>query len=262
MTVFKHVLWGYELTYPDDWLHKKAFDVDAFAAYPESLDPGYEGEKLGHLLVRGEFNPQMQPVDDLWNRHIAKMSVMLNAKRLGSAPLQFGGGIGYEVEIVLPKKDKKRLWAGILTYRTTILHLMVLHLKENRTWFEPIASKVIASIRFFDRANEADLNQAGLPLPLDYAPTDPTAILPDIQDSANWQAYDGTGDIGALQNFYLRELDNYGWDVIEYSPFPASKEVNFARFHIHKEGTYAILGILPTDDKPPLGKIVIKYEGT
>lgn len=262
MTVFEHKLWGYELTYPDDWMHKAASDLEAFAPYSESLKPAYEGPRLGHLMVRGEFNPQMQPIDTLWNRHIAKLSVMLNAKKLGSAPLQFGGGTGYEVEIVLPKKDKKRLWVGILSYKTTILHLMVLHLKENRTWFEPLASKIVASIRFLEWVNDIEVNRLGIPLPPDYVPTDPLKLIPDISNPESWEGYDGSSDTGALQNFYLRELPVHGWDVIEYSPFPGSEEVNFARLRIHRDSTLATIGILPTEEKHPTGKIMIKYDRT
>jgi hypothetical protein len=260
MNRFQHKLWGYELSYPDSWIYKKTQDIEAFAAYSDSLKPNYEGEKLGHVFVRGEFNPHLQPIESLWNQHIAKLSVILGAKRLGSAPLKIGGGTGFEVEIVLPKKDKKRLWVGILSFNATVLHLMVLHLKENRSWFEPLASKVVASIHFIKHAEGIETDSIGLPIPSEYKLTAPGKFLHDIKMLENWAAFDGEDEISALQNFYVRELPNYGWEIISFEPYPSTKDVNFARFIIRREGVTATLGILPFGDKYQTGKIVVKYE--
>jgi len=261
MNRFQHKLWGYELSYPDNWVHKTTQDIEAFAAYLDSLKPNYEGAKLGHVFVRGEFNPHLQPIESLWNQHIAKLSVILGAKRLGSAPLKIGGGTGFEVEIVLPKKDKKRLWVGILSFNATVLHLMVLHLKENRGWFEPLASKIIASIHFMGQAEEIATDFIGLPIPPKYESTNPSKFLHDIKILENWLAFEGEEEIGALQNFYVRELPNFGWEILSFEPYPGSKDINFARFIIRKEDVTATLGILPFGEKYQVGKIVVKYEG-
>lgn len=261
MKRFQNKLWGYSLDYPDEWVHKSTQDIEAFAAYPDSLKPNYEGEKLGHLLIRGEFNPFLQPIESLWNQHVAKISVMLGAKRLGSAPLHIGGGSGFEVEIILPKRDKKRLWVGILSFNATVLHFMALHLKGNRSWFEPLASKIVSSVHFFGRADEIKTNFIGLPIPPAYEQADPGKLLSDIEEHKYWLAYEGDDGVGALQNFYVRELPNYGWKILSFEPYPDSKDVGFARFILRKEEQSVTLGILPFGDKFKTGKIVVKLEG-
>ena len=65
MSVFQHVLWGYELTYPDNWVHQTTGAVEAFAAISEALTPDYSGEYSGQILVRGEFNCARQPIGPL-----------------------------------------------------------------------------------------------------------------------------------------------------------------------------------------------------
>ncbi|MEA3351225.1 MAG: hypothetical protein U9Q82_11430 [Chloroflexota bacterium] len=259
MTKFQHKLWGYELSYPDNWTHKTIEDSDGFAANPEALTPNYAGPDLGHLLVRGEWNGSRQPIETLWGQHVGKLAVMLGAKNIGAAPWQMGGASGFEVEIVLPKRSTKRLWAGILARGTTLLHFMVLHHKEERDRFEPLATQIISSLRFIEHADDIATNQAGLPLPPNYTPIDPNKALPDITDPEYWQAYDGNSGIGALQTFYLREARVHGWEITEYVPFPSESELDFARLKLQKEGRTATLGILPSDEEIPTAKIAIKY---
>ena len=86
MTIFQHKLWGYELTYPDEWTHKSIQDTEGFAATPESLTPDYAGPKPEHLLVRGEWNGTRQPIETLWGQHVGKLAVMLGAKNVGATP--------------------------------------------------------------------------------------------------------------------------------------------------------------------------------
>ena len=262
MKPFQQKLWGYTLVYPDGWVHKSEQDIEAFAAYKDSLQPNYEGDNLGHLLIRGEFNPYLRPIESLWNQHIAKMSVMLGARKLGSAPLKIGEASGFEVEIVLPKRDKKRLWVGILSFNATILHLMVLHLKENRNWFEPFASKIVASIRFVPHTNGIITNSAGIPLPPNIIQVEAQNLVDHIQDPKQWEAYDGTNSIAALQNFFVRELPVYGWEITTFEPFPSPERNSFARFFIQKEKITATLAVIPEagEQKEPRGKIVIKYD--
>ena len=87
-----------------------------------------------------------------------------------------------------------------------LLHII----SKTREWFEPAVSNMIASLNFFQKAEGITINNKGLPLPPDYDQTDPLLIMPDIQDIAQWEAYNGTASIGALQAFYMRETVNYG----------------------------------------------------
>ncbi|MFH1632974.1 MAG: hypothetical protein ABIG63_03060 [Chloroflexota bacterium] len=258
MTIFQHKLWGYELTYPDEWTHKSIQDTEGFAAIPESLTPDYAGPTLGHLLVRGEWNGARQPIELLWGQHVGKLAVMLGAKNVGAAPWQMGGASGFEVEIVLPKQNDKRLWAGILAREATILHFMVVHLKEERAWFEPLATQIISSLRFVERASGIATNQVGLPLPPNYTPADPNTILPDIADPEHWRAYEGLSRVDALQAFYLREAPAHGWEITEYVPFSSQSDIDFARLQLRKDDQTVMLGIMPSEGKNPTGNIAIK----
>jgi hypothetical protein len=258
MPTFSHPLWGYLLTYPDDWVHQTSGDIEAFAATESGLNTEYAGPQAGHLLTRCEFNHTGENIDPLWNDHLSKLSLMLGAKNVGSSPLAMGGGSGYEAEIVLPKKRNQRLWTGILSHGLTILHLMVAHPLDNRDWFEPLGSKIIASLRFLLKTSPLAVTTPGIPLPPNYSATDPTALLSDIADQQGWQAFKGNASPGALQAFYLRELQHCGWEIAEYVPYPSQTNLNFARFQLHQKTQTATLAILPSDEKGDRGNIVIK----
>ena len=148
MTIFQHTLWGYELTYPADWVHLTLGEVEGFAELAAALEPGYAGEKSGHLLVKAEWNATLQPVEPVWGRHMGVTAGLIGAKRVGSAPWQMGGATGLEAEIALPKESKLRLWSGVLARDFLMLHFMVTHAKEERAHFEPLVTKLIASLRF------------------------------------------------------------------------------------------------------------------
>ena len=146
MAVFQHVLWGYELTYPDNWAHQTQEGVEAFAITSQALAPDYVGPDSGQILVRAEWNCAHQPIQPLWNRHIGMLASWLGAKQVGSALWRMGGASGIEAEIVLPKKDNRRLWTGILERNLIVLHFVVIHMKEERSSFEPLATQVISSL--------------------------------------------------------------------------------------------------------------------
>ena len=260
MAEFKNSLWGFTLTYPDDWTHQSNAESDGFAKDAQAFDQTVPfNQQSAHLLVRGEWNGRRQPIAPLWNQHITKLAVMLGAKKLGSSPFSMGGAYGFEAEIQMPKHENRRLWVGILARDTIILHLMVSHPRELRADFEPQATRIIASLRFLEKVEGLVTTPEGLPLPPNYAPVDPASLVPDAQ--GNWQAFTGTSDIGALQAFYYRELPNFGWEISEFIPFPNQVNIDFARLRIHKDSLTATLGILPTDNaKKPLGKIVVKFE--
>jgi len=261
MATFQNPLWGFELTYPDNWVQRTNADADGFAQNVEAFDQiGSVNEQVAHMLVRGEFNGKRSPIAPLWNQHITKLSLMLGAKKIGASPFSMGGAVGFEAEIQLPKKVNRRLWAGILARETIILHFMVSHPRDERADFEPQATKIISSLRFLESVEGFAISADNLPLPPHYQAIDPATLVPDARNEESWQAYDGKSDIGALQAFYYRELPQYGWEISEFIPFPNQVEIGFARLRIHKDNISATLGILPTREKKPLGRIVVKYE--
>lgn len=251
-TLFRHILWGYELTHPDHWVHQEVQDADAFANTSDALESHYSAPDAGQLLVRGEWNWQRQPIEPLWNHHVGMLAGMMGAKQVGSAPWRLGEAVGVEAEIVLPKKDNQRLWTGILMQDFRVLHLLVTHPKEVREQFEPVVTKVISSLRFPHRILGIKLSPEGVPLPPGYAPVDPKIILTDLLDPQNWRAYSGRSGIGALQAFYLREFPIHNWEMEEYVPFPAPSDLGFARLQLRRGDLKITLGMMPYD---PSGKI-------
>lgn len=260
MTVFQNKLWGYEVTYPDEWAHKSDQDTEGFAAIPEALMPEYNGPQSGQVLIRGEWNSERRPIESLWGKHVGKLAVMMGAKNVGAAPWQMAGASGFEVEIVLPKREEKRLWVGILSRGLTILHFMVVHCKEERGYFEPIATEIISSLKFIKQASGLSTDSNGLPLPPNYIPVQPGKVIDDIADIQDWQAYDGNSSTGALQAFYLREASNYAWEIDEFLPYPSSAtELDFARLQLHQGQQHLTLGILPFGkEREDHAKLVIR----
>jgi len=258
MVAYQQSLWGYQLDIPDNWVHRSIQDAEGFAPNPEALEPGFEGTPLGHILIRGEWNSLDRDIQPLWNEHITRLSIMIGAKKLGSAPWIMAGGHGFEAEIQLSKKSNKRLWSGILEINTIVLHFMVLHWKEEREWFEPLATALISSLRFIQKADGISLDDRDLPIPPEYKVSDPKLILEDLQDTTLWKAYEGTANIGALQAFYLRELPNHGWEIEEYVPSPYPSAIDFSRFKIKKDNKNLTLGLMPLSKMYEVGAIVIK----
>jgi len=256
MAEFQNLLWGFSLTYPEGWARQSTAEADGLAPDPQAFSAA---EDQPHLFLRGEWNGRRQPIAPLWNQHVTQTAIMLGAKKLGASPFSMGGANGFEAEIQLPQRENRRLWLGILARDTLILHLMVSHPKSLRAEFEPLATKVISSLKFLPRVDGLAVTAEGLPLPPRYAPVAPASLVPDAQ--GNWQAYAGESSIGALQAFYYRELPNYGWEIDEFIPFPNQVEIDFARLRIRKDGLTATLGILPSGDpKRPSGNLVLKYE--
>jgi hypothetical protein len=258
MTLYIQPFWGFKIDLPKGWVHQAIQDSDGFASHAEALTPGYEGPDLGHLLVRGEWNPTRKDIQPLWSQHVTRLSIMLAAKKLGSAPWLMGGGQGFEAEILLPKTTGKRLWVGILSYDRTILHFMVSHWMTERPTFEPIVTEIIRSLRFIPEIQSVQLTEEGIPIPPGYETTDPQTILTDLLDHTGWQAYQGAISISALQAFYWRELQNQGFNMEEYIPYPSETRLGFARFRFTKGQRSFNLGILPVGPEPSNGDIIIK----
>ncbi len=260
MTIFQHVLWGYEVTYPNSWIHQQVQDADIFLANAAALDPLYSGPDAGQIQVRGEWNWERREIGPLWSQHIGKLAGMLGAKNVGSAPWRIGDAVGLEAEIVMPEKANRRLWTGVLVHDFRVLHFMVTHPKEVREQFEPEATRIIASLRFLNQTQGIETTAEGLPLPPNYTPANPRDILDDIGDPQAWRAYTGDAVVGALQSFYLREIPLHNWVMEEYVPFPSSAELGFARFQLRRGQLSVILGIMPSRKGAVPGQADIVYK--
>jgi len=260
MTIFTHPLWGYSLLYPDNWIHQTSTEVEAFATSVEALDVDKAGPRDGHCLIRGEFNYSQKNIDLLWKDHLLKLGFLVGAKNVGAAPLIIGGGAGYEAEIVLPKTKNQRLWTGILSYGLTILHLAVSHPLDQREWFQPLATSLVASLRFTSKTEGLECIPEGIPVPKGYTPAEPASLLSNIEGQQGWLTFSGQALPGALQVFYLRELPHLGWEITEFSPYPNQENPGFARFQMRKQDNELTLAILPSEAGH--GNIVIKQHSS
>lgn len=268
MSIFQHHLWGYELTYPDEWIHQSQGPIEAFVSKPAALASDYSGPESGQILVRCEWNSRRQAIEPIWNRHIGMLASWLGARKVGAATWKMGPAAGLETEILLPTKDPRRLWSGILEYKLTVLHFMVLHLKEERHKFEPLATQIISSLRFPLRTAGAQTSPDGLLLPPDCQPLPPQEVIPDISEPDHWRAYAHTADAGALQAFYVREAPNHGWEIDEYIPYPnlpgnETEDLGFSRLAMHQAESHVSVGILPYQEKEtqlPSTRLVFKLE--
>jgi hypothetical protein len=260
MKTFQHQLWGYQIDLPDNWQHMKFDQKDGFAEDSKAFQSDYQGDKLAQLLINGEWNSLKQPIHEIWQRHMGKTALMLGAKNLGSAVWEMAGAQGYEVEIVLPKKSRERIWVGILENGLLVLTFLVLHWKDNREEMEPLISRMIASLKYLESVDGIPLSPTGLPLPSQANPIKPQEIITDIPDPDNWQAYQGDFSIGSLQAFYLRELPRFGWQITRYVPFPNPGDLPFARLLLEKDGQSYSLGLMPGVGSEDTGNIVLKKD--
>ncbi len=256
--IFQHPLWGYQLSYPDDWVHRTIGAIEGFARTPEALEEGPGFEQGGHLLVRADWNGMLQPVDKLWSQHLAQTGGLIGAKNIGSAPWELGGASGYEAEVVLPKKENRRLWAGILAFNFIVLQMALEHPREERPIYQPAVTEILKTLRFLRSVEGISANACDFPLPPEYRPVQPRSIVPDVPEDQLWEAYTGSASAGELQAFYLRETQARGWKLEEMAPFPGPFELGFARMRFKREGSTAILGIMPqgADTASPAGVVI------
>ena len=260
MKTFQHQLWGYQINLPDNWNHTEFNHKDGFAEDSKAFLPDYQGERLAQLLINGEWNSLKQPIHEIWQGHMGKTALMLGAKNLGSAVWEMAGAQGYEVEIVLPKKSRERLWVGILENGLLVLTFLVLHWKDNREEMERLLSRIISSLRYVNHTDGIISNSSGLPLPSLAKPIDPLLIVDDIGDPENWEAYQGEFSVGSLQAFYNRELASFNWQVNRYVPLPNPGDLPFARLLLEKDGKSYSLGLMPGVDSENTGNIVLKKD--
>lgn len=247
MPVFHDIFWGYEIAYPDFWIHKSIGDSEYFAATLDCLDPLYDKPDSGFIAIRGEWNWAKKDIRPLWNEIIGKTAGFLGAKNTGSAPWKLGDAVGMEAEIVLPKKENRRLWTGILSHKFCVLHLMVSHPKTVRATFEPVATSIISSLKFTEPKYELDFSPEGIPIPPGYHWIDPKSVIDEIDNVSDWHAYDGETGLGALQSFYSCVLPWNNWTISEYVPFTALSSLGFARYRLSKESTELTLGLMPAN---------------
>ena len=260
MKEFQHQLWGYQIQLPEGWKHKRFGSRDGFAADLKAFEPDYQGENLAQLLILGQWNSLQKPVSDLWQRHLGKVSLMLGAKNLASAPWEMAGARGLEAEIVLPKKKPQRVWTGILENGMLVLSFLALHWKEKREEVEPILSSIITSLEYLEKVANLPVNDFGFPLPSTTKPVDPLSIVADIPDPENWVAYQTQHSPGALQAFYTRELPKLDWNITRYVPYPNPGQYPFARVLMNKDDKEYSLGIMPVGEDGLVGSIVIKVQ--
>lgn len=197
------------------------------------------------MLIQPDWVFEDRNLGVLWQRHVGEMAGVIGAKKVGGAPLRIRSAQGYEAEILLPKKDNKRLWMALLLQGPIVLSLVVVHHLKDRAWFEPEVSALIASLRFVDHV-ESMQSIHEIPLPDGYTPADPANLISGIQDASRWRGFSGPASTGALQAFYLRELGNAGWQLLGYSPYPSQiNQAGIALFQIKKGDMACKLGILP-----------------
>jgi hypothetical protein len=174
-----------------------------------------------------------------------------------------GGAVGYEAEIVLPKRENRRLWVGMLSYGFILMQLMVAHPIEDREWFEPAATEIIKSLKFPRKMNGITENQEGLPVPPDYRAINPVEIIPDIRPGDRWVAYAGDKPAGSLQAFYVREMLARGWLLEELVPYPGPADLGFARLKFIRQEDSITIGVMPgSSAKQPtasLASVVMRY---
>lgn len=258
---FIQPLWGYALTYPDDWVHRAVDDVEGFAPVGEAFEPD-EKETSGHLLVQAEWNARLQPVEPLWKAHIARVAVMLGTKNIGSAPWSLSGATGFEAELALPKKENKRLWVGFLSHTSVVLKFMLSHPLEQRPTYDSVVTEMLKSLRFLDRIEDLPVHESGIPLPPECTPIDPLQVLSDISESEGWVVFDSPHPIDALQAFYQREAPVHGWEIETFQPFPGEHNLGFSRMRLRREQQVIAMGLLPyregAGERSPRGHIAFQ----
>jgi hypothetical protein len=255
MPIFQDPFWGYELTYPDDWRHTTEGVIQGF--FPASLT-----SEPAALMVRSEWNSARQDITPFWTNQMTRVVSVIGARDVQSVPWHMSGAVGYEAEITLPKKEKKRLWRGILAYDRLILHFSVEHALKDRPIFEANATRIIKSLTFVTTIRGISLDAFGLPQPPGCQGVDPITIIPDIVEASQWAAYRCSANAGALQAFYLRELPPAGWQIMEYDPFPDNNS-GFTRLVLSANGhPNIILGIMPGDTLDTPAAIAIHFPDT
>ena len=257
MPTFVHPLCGYALDSPDGWAWEEQGEVLAFGPDPQALNPT-NPQQAAHFAIRPELNPYLRPIEPLWTEYITRVSIMKGAKKVGASPLKAGNLEGYESELLMPARQKRRLWVGLLAAGGVILHLMLTHPIEEKAVFQEPVSRMVQSLRFVAHTDNLTQNAAGVPLPPRYQPAAVESVLADTTADQGWEAFTGKAPIAALQAFYLRELPQHGWEITAYYPFPNREPaIRFASFVARQAATQAIVALVPHSSQPIRGHVAI-----
>ncbi len=258
MPTFVHPLWGYALDYPNGWVWEEQGEVTAFGPHKDKLNTE-NLQQAGHFAIRPELNPYLRPIEPLWTEYITRVSIMKGAKKVGASPLKVGNLEGYESELLMPARQKRRLWVGLLAAGGIILHLMLTHPTDEKTIFQAPASRMVQSLRFVAHTASIATTAAGLPLPPQYHPTAVESVLADTTADQGWEAWTGDAPLAALQAFYLRELPHHGWKITAYYPFPNREpNIRFASFLAQRDDAQAIVALIPYGSRPIRGHLAIR----
>lgn len=242
--VFQQHFWGYEITYPDHWVHATHGDVEAFALHPQALDVAYDGPRMGYLLIRAELNAYQMPLDTLWAEHLSRIAIMHGAKQVGSKPYFVGQSKGFAAELMLPRREDKRLWTAVLAAGGIVLHVLAMHRSSEALDFQPL----ISSLRYASLVSGVTLSARGMPLPTGSLPVEPADVFPDITAADHWETYRASAAVDALQIFYAREAPAHGWEVLGYSPYPnRDPAIQHASLVLYRDGCGAAVHLLPHD---------------
>ena len=242
MQIYQNLLWGYELQYPENWKHFYQENAEWFK--PDLVEDNNTFQ--GHLILAAEWVYPPRKIEQLWQKHILSTAGKVEAKNIGSAPWKIGNAVGYEAEIVLPKRENKRLWTGILLNGPLLLNMVVAHHLKERQTFEPLVSDILRNLKFPEHFPQISQNPVEIPLPPGYTQTQVKDILPDINEEDIWYAYQGGESMGALQAFYARELLAAGWFIEEFVSFPEqAQELGFCRIRVQKAGKTCLIGLMP-----------------
>jgi hypothetical protein len=262
MSHFEQVLWGYGLTFPDDWIHRAFPKAEGFAAHLRGLAPDAAGPASGHILIQAEWNGRRRPVEPLWSAHIARFATMVGAKQVGASAWAMAGASGFEAEVAMPKKEEKRLWVGFLSREATVLKFMVVHPMQDRPWFEPAATGILTSLKFVDHTQGIQVHESGLPLPPDCRRIEPAVALNDISEPEKWRVFESPHSLGGLHAFYLREAPAHGWQIETFESISDETDSGFSRIRLRRGEKVIALGLLPYLPRPAdetvLGRIAIK----
>ena len=141
--------------------------------------------------------------------------------------------------------------ADLLASAGMILHLALTHRVEEKAYFQPLASRMVQSLRFVAHTESPLAEELPLPLPPAYRPVPATEVLSDATPEQDWHAYQGEAPISALQAFYLRELPYQGWHIEAYYPLPnRDPEVKVGIFVARQGKQRLVLALVPHGKEP------------
>ena len=83
MPVYQQPLWGYQITYPEGWIHETQGATEAFAARLEALDSAYQGPDAGQIV---RLMQRRQRYEMLQAGHDLRRQPTVTESELGQPP--------------------------------------------------------------------------------------------------------------------------------------------------------------------------------